>query len=108
MVASLLGERSLVANVAGGAQHVVKPGDTLGAIAAQYGVTVDQLAAENGLADPDALTEGQTLRIPGSSTTSTSANPPAPANQAASTGPRPASDYVVQPGDTLSGIAKSL
>lgn len=105
ILASLFGGRSLVANVTDGAQHVVKSGETLGAIAALYGITVDQLIAENGIQDPDRLTEGQTLRVPtaagGSATTAGSQ--PAPAAQAA-----PRGEYVVQPGDTLSGIAKSL
>ena len=43
ILASLFGGRSLVANVADGSGHVVKPGETLGAIAAQYGVAIDQL-----------------------------------------------------------------
>lgn len=117
IVASLLAERSLVANVAVGTQHVVKPGETLGAIAAQYGVTVEQLAAENSLADPDRVVEGQTLRIPASAPAATTANTPPPsggsatASQPPSTAPpaqRAAVEYVVQPGDTLSGIAKAL
>jgi beta-lactamase class A/LysM repeat protein len=123
IVASLLGSRSLVANVADGAQHVVKPGETLSGIAAQYGVTVDQLLTLNGIADPNRLTEGQTLKLP---STVRTAPPTAPATAPAATQP-PAtaatgtqassqtgarttapSEYVVQPGDTLSGIAKSL
>ena len=52
ILASLFGGRSLVANVADGPQHVVKPGETLSAIAAQYGLTVDQLMSVNGLTDP--------------------------------------------------------
>ena len=111
ILASLLGGRSLVANVADGAQHVVKPGETLGAIALLYGVPVDQLIAENRLADPDRLSEGQTLRIPtvtaasapGSATTSSSPSASTPPASRAANG-----EYVVQPGDTLSGIAKAL
>lgn len=43
--------------------HVVAPGDTLSAIAWQYGLTLDELIAYNGLPDPDFLTVGQTLRL---------------------------------------------
>ena len=61
LVASLLGGRSLVANVADGSQHVVKPGETLSGIAVQHGLTVDQLMTLNGITDPDRLSEGQVL-----------------------------------------------
>jgi len=111
ILASLLGGRSLVANVADGAQHVVKPGETLGAIALLYGVTVDQIVAENRLTDPDRLTEGQTLRIPAvvAASAPASANTSPPASTSAAPVPqRSNGEYVVQPGDTLSGIAKSL
>jgi N-acetylmuramoyl-L-alanine amidase len=52
-------------STAGG--YVVAPGDTLGAIAARAGTTVDQLAAANGL-DPSAiLPVGTVLSLSGSS-----------------------------------------
>jgi LysM repeat protein/beta-lactamase class A len=140
ILASLFGGRSLVANLADGAQHVVKPGETLSGIAAQYGLTVDQLVGLNGITDPDRLTEGQTLKLPAAPARATAgssgASPPgqtgsAPANQApasqptgsqppaqastkptgngsaSSTGASNTSEYVVQSGDTLSGIAKA-
>src|SRR5213082_1033845 len=75
ILASLFGGRSLVANVADGPQHVVKPGETLSGIAAQYGLTVEQLASLNGLADPDRLTEGQTLKLPAAPARSTDPAP---------------------------------
>lgn len=43
--------------------HVVAPGDTLSAIAEQYGRTIDELVAYNDLPDPDFLTVGLTLRL---------------------------------------------
>ena len=126
ILASLFGGRSLVANLADGAQHVVKPGETLSGIAAQYGVAVEQLSGLNGITDPDRLAEGQALKLP--STARVPGAPPSgvqPAAQAggptanpsgggqpqaqASSKPTGATgEYVVQPGDTLSGIAKSL
>ena len=73
--------------------YVVQPGDTLTAIAARAGMSVAQLAADNGL-DPNApLLIGTTLALSGSGT--------APVNSAPSTG----GSYVVQPGDTLTAIA---
>jgi len=46
------------------AQHQVRPGETLGSIAAGYGVNVDRLAHANGLRDADRITPGQRLRLP--------------------------------------------
>ncbi|HTZ09872.1 MAG TPA: LysM domain-containing protein, partial [Acidimicrobiales bacterium] len=43
---------------------VVRPGDTLSAIAARYGTTVAALAALNHLSDPDMVRAGTTLEIP--------------------------------------------
>ncbi len=45
-----------------GGVYVVQSGDTLSGIAAQLGTTVGDLAAANGIADPDVLAVGQTLR----------------------------------------------
>jgi N-acetylmuramoyl-L-alanine amidase len=50
---------------AGGYQ--VQPGDTLSAIAARYGVSVNQLAAVNGLSPSGLLLSGSTLHIGGGS-----------------------------------------
>jgi lipoprotein-anchoring transpeptidase ErfK/SrfK len=44
--------------------HTVQEGDTLGAIAQAYGVSVEDLAAANGLDDPDLLYVGWTLIVP--------------------------------------------
>jgi rare lipoprotein A len=44
-----------------GGTYVVQSGDTLSGIAAQLGTTVEDLAAANGIADPDLLYAGQTL-----------------------------------------------
>lgn len=47
--------------------YLVQPGDTLSAIAARYGVTVDQLAADNGLDPAGLLLSGSTISVPGAS-----------------------------------------
>lgn len=44
--------------------HTVQAGETLLAIARQYGVTVEALVAANNLADPNTLAVGQQLIIP--------------------------------------------
>lgn len=44
-------------------EHVVVWGDTLSEIAERYGLTVDQLIALNGIADPDLIISGQFLSL---------------------------------------------
>jgi N-acetylmuramoyl-L-alanine amidase len=60
----------------------VEPGDTLGKIASYYGgPSVQQIAAHNGITDPNVIRPGQVIYIPG---------PLA---------------WIVDPGDTLTKIA---
>lgn len=42
----------------------IKPGETLTEIAVRYGLTVEQLAALNGLSDPNQIQVGQEIRVP--------------------------------------------
>jgi len=44
--------------------HVVQAGENLFRIGLQYGFTVDELAAYNGLANPNVLDVGQVIKIP--------------------------------------------
>ena len=44
--------------------YIVRQGDTLTAIAEQYGTTVEEIMAANNLADANALQVGQALIIP--------------------------------------------
>ena len=55
--------RLLAQDAAGG--YTVAPGDTLSAIAARFGVTVQSIVDYNGIADPNYLRAGQVLLIPG-------------------------------------------
>lgn len=66
-----------------GGGYTVRPGDTLGAIAARHGTTVAALAALNGLRDPDALAVGLRLGIPAGSPTGAAGSPTAPGEVAA-------------------------
>lgn len=64
--------------------YVVQKGDLLSTIAKRYGVTAKQLAAANGIDNPDMIRVGQTLKVPtnggnASPRTSSSMTPRAPA-----------------------------
>jgi LysM repeat protein len=76
--------------------YTVRPGDSLGALAARSHTTVRQLAALNGLDPAKPLLIGKVIRLP----QSTSASGVATTAQAGS--------YTVRPGDTLSGVAARL
>lgn len=73
--------------------YTIQVGDTLSEIALKYNVTIAELAAQNGISNPDLIFAGRTLTIPadGASTAET-----APQTQT----------YTVQPGDTLGIIAE--
>jgi lysozyme len=73
-----------------GGYYMVRPGDTLGAIARYYGTTIAAIKAANGLTS-NTIYVGQRLRIPG----------PVSARQTGCSGM-----YMVMAGDTLSSIAK--
>jgi N-acetylmuramoyl-L-alanine amidase len=78
--------------------YVVQSGDTLSAIAARAGVSVDSLAAANGLNPNTFLLIGTVLHLSGSSASSGTISP---ASESTGSG----ASYVVQAGDTLSAIA---
>lgn len=44
--------------------YTVQQGDTLSSLATQFGTTVEEILAANGLTDPNALQVGQALIIP--------------------------------------------
>ena len=77
-------------------EHRVQRGDRLSTLARRYGVSVRALAAANQLEAPYVIYVGQALRIPGAQARR---EPPL-----AIIGDR----YVVQRGDTLSGIARRI
>lgn len=45
--------------------YIVQPGDSLSSIASRFNVSLNDLMAANGIADPNQLTAGQQLIIPG-------------------------------------------
>jgi len=113
--------------------HVVQRGETLTGIALRYGTTISAIVAANGLTNPDFIWVGQRLIMPvcGTPTPTTSPTPsgptltpttsptPATPTPTPTTSPTPATPtptpsptspcevtYIVQPGDTLSSIAR--
>ncbi|WP_217915696.1 LysM peptidoglycan-binding domain-containing protein [Miltoncostaea marina] len=58
-----------------GGGYTVRPGDTLGAIAARSETTVRALAALNGITNPNVLSVGRTLSIPGGAPAPAAATP---------------------------------
>jgi LysM repeat protein len=83
------------AGAAGGGTYRVRPGDTLGGIAARHGTTVSALARANGIRNPALIRIGMRLAVPGGGPGSASA--PAAAG----------GTHRVRPGETLGGIAAS-
>lgn len=82
-------------------EYVVKPGDSLGSIAAQFGLTMGDLLAANWITNPDNITVGQRLAIPGKALDE---------SKPVQVGPlrRGYYYYTVQAGDTVSTLAKAL
>ncbi|QIK71211.1 LysM peptidoglycan-binding domain-containing protein [Propioniciclava coleopterorum] len=64
--------------------HVVAAGDTLGKIAQQYGVTLDDLLSWNAISNPDLIQIGQTIEL---------------------ADPNVDKEYIVVAGDTVSELA---
>ncbi len=90
--------------------HTVVAGDTLGRLAAQYGVTIEDIAAANGLTNIHALDVGQQLTIPIGGFVPPEQPTTEPAGEEPGTGeqPPPAQERVhtVQPGETLFRIGQ--
>ena len=58
--------------------HVVTAGQTLGAIASSYGVTVKEISSANNIKNPNFIYVGQRLMIPGGSAAKPAAPKPTP------------------------------
>lgn len=78
--------------------YTVKPGDTLSGIALRYGVTVNQIVSLNNIRNPNLIFPGEKLRITSISMTNSGQNQ-------SLNKPTTQRIYIVQRGDTLSGIA---
>ncbi len=83
--------------------YIVQPGDTLSGIAVWLGVNYHELVAINGIVNPNFIFVGQILVVPGCGG-ACSPGPIVPLPEPLP--PAAGNTYVVQPGDTLSQIAK--
>jgi LysM repeat protein len=110
LLTALAGAACLPATASAAFQHVVAPGESLTSVAAADGLSVSQLAAANGMSSASQLISGTLLSIPPqdaeaiapvSTTSSGEVAAPSPETSA----PASSGGYLVQPGDTLSGIA---
>lgn len=86
----------------GSTTYTVQAGDTLSAIASEYGTTVDAIASANNISDANFIVTGQTLTIPGTGGDNGSdggdSTPDEPEQPSTTT-------YTVEAGDTLWAIA---
>ena len=73
-------------------RYIIQPGDTLSGVAARHRVSTSYLATLNHLRPTALLIAGATLAVPGTARRTGTARPPT-------------RRYVVQPGDTLTGVA---
>lgn len=91
--------------------YVIKPGDTLVAIAAAVGSTVGDLVKANGITDPNLIIAGHRLTLPDG--LAGPASSPAAGSTSSATGPASGSGsapgvvYTVAQGDTLWTIAQA-
>lgn len=81
-----------------GREYTIQPGENLFRIAQRFGVTVEEIAAANGITNAERVSSGQTIIIPGIA-------PEGDANEESQQPTGPATDYTVEPGDTLYSIA---
>ena len=81
----------------------MRPGDTLSGIAVWLGVNYHELIAVNGIVNPNFIFVGQILVVPGCGG-ACAPQPIAPLPEPLP--PAAGNTYVVQPGDTLSQIAR--
>lgn len=89
--------------------HVVQAGENLFRIALRYGVTVDAIAAANGITDVTRIYAGQQLIIPTGATVAPAPVQPesaAPVAPPVVTAPDVATYHIVEAGQTLASIGR--
>lgn len=80
----------------GGGYYIVQSGDTLSGIAEKYNTTYQVLAQLNGISNPNLIYPGEKILLPSGSNSSDSSSSGSSSDSGY---------YIVQSGDTLSGIA---
>ena len=108
-----------------GATYVVQPGDSLSRIASRHGVSVSALASANNISDPDRISVGDELVIPGADDEPAPSPQPQPQepqpqqpDPGAALAPAPADPefadehepfpYEVRAGDTVESVARDF
>jgi murein DD-endopeptidase MepM/ murein hydrolase activator NlpD len=79
---------SVGAQLAWAESYTVREGDTLSEVAFRLGIPIDQLAAANGIDDPNLVVAGRVLKVP--------------------SGQGSVTEYLVRNGDTLWGISATV
>jgi N-acetylmuramoyl-L-alanine amidase len=93
--------------------YTVRPGDTLSALAAQTGVSIDAMAAMNGLDPAGVLLAGTVIKLPGGAAPPAQASAPAPAETVVPAAAPVPTSQTVTAGDVQSvasahGVSPSL
>ena len=88
--------------------YKVKAGDGLIALARQFGVSTDTLASLNNMSTTGSLYVGQTLKVPATADFSAPSNSTSSTSSSSSSSSVATTNYKVQSGDTLIGIANSV
>jgi hypothetical protein len=89
----------MVSGSAAGRVHTIQKGETLGAIARRYGVTLPALTAANAIRNPNLIVEGRALSIP--------APRPTPGPRATAPAARPAPGFGAASGAEARSVAGS-
>jgi len=87
-------------------EHRVRPGETVSKIARRHGTSVQAIAAENNLRNPNRISVGTVLRIPRSGSVPAAATPTRTAQKRRHSGSPASGVHVVRRRETLTSIAQ--